>query len=224
MEVSFKFNSGETGQEMVAAILALFGAAPAAARITQTVISPADNPATGADGDDAGPAHTGAYDTEGSPWDAAIHSDKKTVTDKGVWRKRKGVPPQQVAAKQAELKAAGKYATAAPAAAPVAPTTPAGLPGLPGLPATQPAGLPGLPALAPVETPYQKLVGFVAANMNSPANPAGRFTQEWISASLAQYGFKDPAGNGSLQALESAAPENVAAVHAAFAQALGVAV
>lgn len=236
MEVSFKFNAGETGQEMVAAILALFGATPAAIshaaapqaglQAAQT-ISPADNPAAGAGDDDAGQASAATHDTEGTPWDARIHSDKRTVTDKGVWRKRKSTPPTTINAVMAELRAAGKIlapAGAAPAqppamppAAPAATLTPPALNAMPAMPPT--------PQLAvPQETAYQKLVDFIAQNLNTPANPAGRFTTQWVGDAIKNFGYVGPDGNGHLQLLEAVEADKVKAIHAAFGQAIGVAI
>lgn len=234
MEVSFKFNNGETGQEMVAAILALFGAsAPAAITIAQpATLAHADNPATGAEPDDTGAASTAQFDAEGSPWDARIHSDKRTMTDKNVWRKRKGTPPHTIAAVQAELKQTGKWqaaaaqapvAPSAPPAAAQAPVAPPAAPVVPTLPTAQPlpvAAAPALPPAAPVETPYTKLALFLASHTNSPANPAGRLTAEYISQCLTAWGYP----TGMLQSLEHDPADRIAAVHQAFAQALGVAV
>lgn len=231
MEVSFKFNNGETGQEMVSAILALFGAAPVAVSTPQpATLNPADNPAVGADPDDTGAASTAQFDSEGSPWDARIHSDKRTMTDKNVWRKRKGTPPHTVAAVQAELKTQGKWQ------APVAPPAPvqqpvAVVPAGPGATATviTPAAiaqpLPITPApvaapLPPVETPYTKLALFLASHTQSAHNPTGRLTEQYISDSLKHWGFV----SGMLQSLEHEPADKVQAVHNAFAQALGVAV
>lgn len=244
MEVSFKFNNGESGAEMVSAILALFGAqqtvtaaAVPAAPIAGATINPIDNPAAG--GDDSGPASNATHDAEGFPWDARIHSDKRTLTEKGIWRKRKGAPPHQISSVQAELRAAGKVIAPsnAPAPAPVAPTLPIGgaamppqasvtmqqpLP-LPGAPAGVPQ-MPTMPTMPPQETPYQKFVNFVAANMHSAQNPAGKLTEDWVSQALAAMGIVGSDGKGYIQLLEQQPAERIQQVHAAFGQALGVAV
>lgn len=233
MEVSFKFNNGETGSEMVSAILALFGAQQAltntqAATIVQAahatpaaILAPADNPAVGTDPDDNGPAHAATHDSEGSPHDARIHSDKMTVTDKGVWRKRKGVAPGTIAQVQAELRAAGKYAAApAPVAPPAMPPAVA-----PVAPPVAPAPvMPAMPPMIPVESAYTKFATFVASNLNSATNPQGRLSTDWVSQALASMGYAGPDGVGYMALLEKADADKVQAVHAAFAQALGVAI
>lgn len=235
MEVSFKFNNGETGQEMAVAIMSLFSlnvgniaAVPVTAQ--GAIINAADNPATGGEPEDTGPVNNATHDTEGSPWDSRIHSDKRTVTDKGVWRKRKGVPPQAVQGVQAELRAAGKYAAIGnpPAAAPIAPPpAPAAAPLAPATVPTMPAmpgALPGMPALAPVESAYTKFATFVASNLNSAANPQGRLTGEWVAQALASMGYAGTDGVGYMALLEKEPAEKVLSVHTAFANALGVAV
>lgn len=249
MEVSFKFNNGETGKEMVSAILALFGATAGTVNVSTTapatvatsletprVIAPQDNPEAG---EDAGPVSNGTHDAAGVPWDARIHSEKRTTTDAGLWRKRKGCPPNQVNAVMAELQAAGKILGGAPqTTAPVAPVV--SVPAGPGAVATiispaaivqPPAQMPlPVPTMAPVappapvvETAYVKFVNFVAGNMYSPANPTGRLSEQWVSDALKSYGHVGADGNGAIQSLESAPAERVALVHQAFAQALGVA-
>lgn len=59
------------------------------------------------DGDETGPVNTDApaVDSSGLPWDERIHSSNKATTDKGVWRKRRGVSDTTVAAVEAELRA-----------------------------------------------------------------------------------------------------------------------
>lgn len=44
------------------------------------------------------------FDADGMPWDERIHSSAKTKTQKGVWKKRKGVDDATHAAVTAELK------------------------------------------------------------------------------------------------------------------------
>jgi hypothetical protein len=223
VEVSFKFNNGETGQEMVASILALFGASISINNSTpqrenlsaSQLIAAHTAPLPGTapqDADDTGTPSAATHDAEGTPWDARIHSDKRTMTDKNIWRKRKSVPPTVVTGVMNELRTKGLILTPAASA-------PAALPGMPAMPPMAP-----LAPLAPVETPYQKLVDFIANNMHSAANPAGRFTPDWISGALKQYGIVGTDGNGHLQVLENAPAENVTAVHQAFAAAIGATV
>lgn len=232
MEVSLKFTAGETGAEIVAAVIAVFGNGPAlnanqataivthGAPATHGSIAPIDNPAAGADPEDVGPTNNATHDTEGSPWDARIHSDKRTVTDKGVWRKRKGTPPHQITAVQNELRAAGKYA--AIGMPPVAPA-PVAAPAMPTMP-TAPATVPTMPTMPPVESAYTKFATFVASNLNSPANPQGRLTGDWVSQALASFGYAGTDGAGYMAMLEKEPADKVLAVHTAFANALGVAV
>lgn len=239
MEVSFKFNNGETGGEMVAAILALFGATATAPVNVRNDMSgeqlrgayQAPLPGAGAPAgqdDDSGPANNATHDADGTPWDARIHSDKRTVTDKGIWRRRKSVAPTTFTAVMNELRAAGKIlapqgttptvgvATPATPGQPPAAPQPGALAPLPGMPA-----MPPLAPLAPVETPYQKFVDFLAHHMNTPANPAGRFTTDWIAGAIKQYGYVGADGNGHVQLLEHVEGDKVTAIHQAFAAAIG---
>lgn len=229
MKITLEFNSGETASDIVNAVVGVFGSPAPAAPAQQTAaptLHPMDNPAAGVDAEDAGAASTATHDAEGSPWDARIHSDKKTMTEKNVWRKRKGVAPPQIAAVQAELRAAGKYA-AAPAPAPVV-TVPAG-PGATATIITPPAApamaplpqavppAPPLPA-APVETPYSTFVNFVAGHLNTTANPAGRLTEQWVSDALKSLGVV----GGTVVELQHAQPEQIKTIHNTIANALGV--
>lgn len=246
MQISFTFNNGETAQQIVAAISALFGVIaanqPQAAQgvtggthqvslpsggvaVQGAVISNADNPATGADPEDNAPAAPAGqtHDAAGVPWDGRIHSSKRGLTDKGLWRKLKGVQDTTIATVMNELRAQGKVLApqaGAVAAAPVqqaaAPAAPAQMP----LPVTAlPAGIPQLPVSQP--SAYAKFVQFVAENLNSTANPNGRLTQEWVNTALQSLQQVDANGHGSMQALEHKDDAVIKQVHNAFAQALG---
>lgn len=147
-------------------------------------------------------------DGAGIPWDERIHSKPASMTDKGVWKKRRGADPAMIAKVTAELLATvGAGAPAADATPP-----PAALPPLPG---TAP-GLPGLPPAAPLNTLYTELVKFVADNTQSPTNPAGRITASWLAEVLTYFGIAE----GSLQNLAHATPEVQAAVDAHLRSAL----
>lgn len=61
-------------------------------------------------------------DATGLPWDARIHSEKKSKNADGSWRGRRGVPPQTITAVREEL----RRALGAPAAAPPPPAANAG--------------------------------------------------------------------------------------------------
>ncbi|HEX8586150.1 MAG TPA: hypothetical protein VF680_17290 [Allosphingosinicella sp.] len=141
----------------------------------------------------AATAEVPAADKNGMPWDERIHSSSKAITDKGVWRLKRGVNPAIVKQVEAELLATvGATPTATPPAiAPLAAATPPALPG---------QGLPSLPGanVQPIADPaYTAFVQFIADNTASPANPAGRLTAEWVGQVLAAYGVAE----GSLQNL-----------------------
>ena len=57
-------------------------------------------------------------DAKGLPWDARIHSSGKTLIKDGTWRYKGGVPPERIAAVEAELR--GGLAPLAVPAAPIA--------------------------------------------------------------------------------------------------------
>jgi hypothetical protein len=74
---------------------------------------------------DAKPAPTGEVDKAGMPWDKRIHASTKTQTQKGLWKKKKGVAAELVAQVEAEL--LGKSAsteTTAPVASTIPPAPP----------------------------------------------------------------------------------------------------
>ena len=150
--------------------------------------------ADGEDGEDATPAaNAPTHDSTGMPWDARIHSASKALTDKGVWRKRKGASPTVVAQVEAELRGAAQ----APAATPQMPSMPA-TPQMPSMPATpqmpsMPATpqMPSMPPAAP--SAYEQLVRLLAENTHSPANPTGRLTEDWIKTQCLPY-YQVPGG------------------------------
>ena len=76
--------------------------------------------------------------------------------------------------------------------------------------------MPGLPSAPPLNTLYTELVKFVADNTQSPANPAGRITADWLAEVLTYFGIAE----GSLQNLAHATPEVQAAVDAHLRSAL----
>lgn len=97
-----------TPSELSALLLALQGSTSPFAATMQTAAA-AHTAATADDGtgDDAGPvnANAPAVDNTGLPWDERIHSGNKETTDKGVWRKRRGVQAALVTQVEAELRA-----------------------------------------------------------------------------------------------------------------------
>lgn len=143
-------------------------------------------------GDDNGPVNVNApaVDTTGLPWDERIHSGNKEMTDKGVWRKRRGVSDAIKTAVEAELRAKAGSETPMhrepqpmqPAAAPVMQPQPAPMPApVMQMPAPQngyPTG-PGYPqqpgnvtaaAPAPMQQPMQPAAAPVM-QMPAPAAP-----------------------------------------------------
>lgn len=60
----------------------------------------------------APPASTAELDTKGLPWDERIHSSGKSLLKDGTWRYKGGIPPERIAAVEAELRGAS-IATAA---------------------------------------------------------------------------------------------------------------
>lgn len=120
-----------------------------------SVVSVSPNGAVVAgDDDDGGPANPAApgVDSNGLPWDERIHSSSKALTEKGAWRKRKGVNDLTVTAVEAELRARAPNVAAAlaPHIPPVTtgvPLPPPVIPGAPGVPAV-PMPMPPVPPLA----------------------------------------------------------------------------
>jgi hypothetical protein len=165
----------------------------------------------------AAPATTApvTVDKNGMPWDERIHSSSKNFNADGSWRYRKGVDAGMKARVEAELGATMGHTTAPVTVTEVAP--------LPGLATAAAATLPGLPPIpgattvAPEETPYTKFVSFLTENTQSPANPAGRLTADWIKAALTQYGIAD----GSLQNLAHR-PDLIPTIEAGIRQVLGL--
>src|SRR5690606_8116728 len=118
-----------------------------------------------------------------------IHSETRATNKDGTWRYRRNLDAALKAKVEAEIRAT---LGAAPAAAGPAPTpTPAAGPALPG------GNLPPMPGAAVPDPAYTALVQFIAQNTQSTANPAGKFTDEYIGKVLAHYGVAE----GSLQNL-----------------------
>lgn len=230
MKLTFEFNDGETAAQIVSAIIGLFGqtahagAASIAAVTTAAQIAPQDNPSSGQEPEEpAGTPTTATHDTTGLAYDARIHSTPAAMTDKGVWRKKRGAPATLIAQVEAELRATKPAPAAAPPAQqlPIPGANAAALP-LPGA-AAGALPLPGAAALQPpVQTAYTGLVDFLAKQMQSAANPTGRLTETYVTDCLKHWGIVDANGNGSLQALQNAPDDRIQTVRATFAQALGI--
>lgn len=130
--ISFTFPLDTPPADIVAALMQHFGAqlsdTPTAAQIDNAVRTVAAMPTP--EGVPAVPvAYTAttqtappAADSTGLPYDSRIHSDPPTLTDKGVWRKRRGVTKEQVTTVEAELRQRMLTSAPAPATGAVAPT------------------------------------------------------------------------------------------------------
>lgn len=144
-----------TPSELSALLLALNGST---APFVATIQAAASAAATGDDetGDDAGPVNVNApaVDSSGLPWDERIHSGNKEMTDKGVWRKRRGVSDATKTAVEAELRA---RAVAAPVnlQQPVMQPQPAPVMMMPA-PVQQPAPMQPQPMPMPVQQPVMQ--------------------------------------------------------------------
>lgn len=140
------------------------------------------------------PATGGAVelDKDGVPWDERIHSGSKSKTEKGVWKKRKGVDDAFYRNTTAMLQQQQR-GNAAPIQTEQA--APAGVVSVPGAGIQLPGGAPSLPALQlqPVADPnYTELVALVGRGLQ-----AGLINDAWVSQSLVALGVPD----GQLQTL-----------------------
>jgi hypothetical protein len=150
-----------------------FGA-PAAASAPSVAAAPA-------------PAGQVELDVDGLPWDTRIHASTKGKNQDGRWKAKRGVEPTLVAQVQAELRAVmgapaapvGNATTGAPATPPVP---------MPPAPPAPPAGIaapaPGTTPTAPAGVDFPTL-----AKMVGELIPAGRLTNEALSAIVAKYGL-----------------------------------
>lgn len=145
-------------------------------------------------------------DVDGLPWDERIHSSNHKKDSKGGWWAKRGVDAATRTKVTAELRAAVSAPAVATNAA-AAPVVSANLPSIPGTPA--------LPVVNAVDPAYAALVQLIASNTNSPANPTGRLTDDWVKQLLTAFKVPD----GSLQNLAHA-PQLVAPIHEYLAKAL----
>lgn len=129
------------------------------------------------------PAAEVVRDSSNLPWDARIHSSKKTTNKDGSWKAKKNVEAAVVAAVEAELRAIPGNAApaAAPAPAPVAPPPPPP-PANNAPPPPPPASGGNIAATTFVEI-MQKISGGLTA---------GKLDQAKVSAALASVGLKQP--------------------------------
>lgn len=214
--------------------LASAAAPGASAPVSAPVVAPVASP-TAAGGVE--------LDSAGVPWDARIHSSgldengqhKKTA--QGRWNKRKGVSDAEVAQVTAELlnlmanRASAAGMTQLPVggvlgnpvntphqvAVPVAgsddeyevqPIAPA--------PLAAPAVIPAPLAVPAVPHDFATLMQYVSANLQTPANPAGKLTQTDIVRICTHFGLVDANGNASV-ALIQHRPNLVPPVYQSFA-------
>lgn len=137
-------------------------------------------------------------DKDGVPWDERIHSGSKAKTEKGVWKKRKGVDDALYTSLTAQLKAQQSSGADTVAAVQTETVAPTGGVSLPGGNVQLPGAAPALPQLQPIAQPeYTELVALIGRNLHSPTNPTGRITDAWVTDSLKQLGVPD----GTLQTL-----------------------
>lgn len=166
---------------------------------------------------------TGAADVDknGIPWDARIHAGTKGKTQKGEWKRKKGVDDALVATVEAELRAAMARGGNAPAI-PGATALPAG-----GILGAQPTTMPPMPALnlpmpnLPPQAPAvaQDFGTFVAwaTEHVQPWNPNGDVPLELLAEALAFYQVVNGAGQPDPQALQSK-PDMIPHVHSYLLQ------
>lgn len=207
-KISVLFDPAIDNQSTIAALVSrIYGTDGAAgAAVTLAPAAPAGEDEPPAAGETA--ADPATIDGNGVPHDKRIHSAKPTMTDKGVWRKRKGVDDVTFNSVVTELRArAGGAPQVQQQQAPVL-QAPAGLPALT-LPVTQPP--------VPQRGAYEIFVDFCTQNIHSADNPTGKLTKEWIDQSLASLGVA-----GGIAAAQHIEPARVKAIHAQFAQALGL--
>lgn len=172
---------GDTIAEIMSAL--------AASLMAASVHAPGMLPAS--DDDDNGPVNTAApaVDADGVPWNDQIHSSNKQMTDKGVWRRKRGIADNTYNTVTAQLKAqAGVNAVTAAAPAP-APTMPAMPPGMP-TPTPQMPAMPTMPQAAPAPTPGATPFGEFMAKY-SAAVSAGKVTQAELTSFINSMGVPD---------------------------------
>lgn len=152
----------------------------------------------------------GEVDSSGLPWDARIHSGKKSKTETGTWRKRKGIGDDYFKAIEAELRArgiaaihtgptpvampsptivAGPTPTPTPVAMPT--PTPVAAPAPVPTPAPMPTPVP-TPAPAPVassEPTFQSVMFAISQGMTN-----GTITNEYLSLVAQRYGLANNFG------------------------------
>lgn len=176
------------------------------APISAVPMPPAPTPISGED-DEADEASDGSgTDSTGLPWDARIHSTPAAKTNKGVWRKRRGLDDATFATVSAELRAAQGQAPTLPPAAPQ--PLPAPTPPMPTATAeTAPIAPPPLPtpepaaAPQPLPTPMPTVPEPLPVPTPTPTPEPAAAEQQWDFATLMQaIGPKMGEGEGQINA------------------------
>lgn len=109
-QITFSFPLGTPAVDIVAQVAKYYGmpfAAPEPGQLAgaHAALTATHTALPAGAGEPAAPS----VDGDGFPWDERIHSSSKGITEKGVWRLRKGVSPAVVTQVKAELlHAAGK--------------------------------------------------------------------------------------------------------------------
>lgn len=162
--MKFNLTITEMNEEEFAQVAKTFNIAPSAevSKIDTTDIILTNEPVEG-DFEEPAP-YEPAYDKNGLPWDARIHSSNHKLTDKGVWQRRRGVSDiefenvkNELLGVQAPVAPVAPVVAPAPLAVepvapvvaqPVAPTAPVAQPAAPTAPIAQPVA-----PIAPVAQP-----------------------------------------------------------------------
>jgi len=164
--------------------------APAATPTAPPPAAPAPTPtAPPAPAPTAAPA-TGAVqlDSKGTPWNKEIHADPATLTEKGVWRARRGVDKDFAAAQAEQLRRmAAASGTGAATAAPVAP------------PAAAPAAPPAAPAAPP--SMFAKFMSQITPFMIGSGQPTAVLSDADLTDIAKTLGLVDAQGNGQVSLL-----------------------
>ena len=159
----------------------------------------------------AAPAHplTADADADRMPYDAAIHSDPPSLTDKGTWRVKRGMAKQAEDAR-AKWKAQGGAVVPPTSALPTAAVAPA-MPGLPGMDAPKPNIIEAMypKAAEPVLPPPVTVEDFLAT-VTSVVNE-GKIAGEVLQGLYAKHGVTTMAALESNESLRRALRDDILA-------------
>lgn len=118
-------------------------------------------------------------DAKGLPWDSRIHSSGKTLIKDGTWRYKGGVPPERIAAVEAELRGGP-----APLAVPVAPIATTQAPAAPVGASLATTIVSPVPAVADVPQTFEQIMPRITA-----AVTAGKLQPGAIQAACSALGL-----------------------------------